>query len=361
MSAKLREYTDPGKDVYDAMIDDFEEGMDTETIDRIFEELKTGLVPLVKAIAKKDIKLNPKFNRKYGVEPQRRLQQELLSYIGFDWSQGAVGETEHPFTTGIIRFDVRVSNHFREDDAIDPMFSAIHEGGHAIFMQNVSPELAGTAGDDCCYMGIHESQSRFFENILGRRKSFWKPIYAKVQELLPEYEDISIDEFYREINRVEPSLIRIMADEVTYCLHIIIRYEIEKAIFREGVAVEELPNLWNSKMEEYLGVVPSNDAEGILQDMHWSDGSFGYFPSYLLGSVYDGMFLDELESEMGNVDDILADGRIKDITHWLNEKIHKYGSTRLPAQVIEEVCHKPISAQPLLRYFTEKYSKIYEL
>ena len=152
-----------------------------------------------------------------------------------------------------------------------------------------------------------------------------------------------------------------MADEVTYCLHIIVRYEIEKAIFREGVSAKELPALWNKKMEEYLHVIPRNDAEGILQDSHWSGGSFGYFPSYLLGSIYDGMFLEALEAEMGSVDDILKEGRIKEITKWLNEKIHQYGSTRLPKEVIEKVCGKEISAAPLIKYFTEKYTKIYNL
>lgn len=361
MSAKLREYKKPGKDVYNSMIDDFEEGMDTDTIDRIFDELKKELIPLVKAIKAKGVTVNPKFERSYDLDAQRRLQDILLNYIGFDRNQGAVGETEHPFTIGISRFDVRVSNHFREDNAIDPMFSAIHEGGHAIFMQNVNPALAGTVGDDCCYMGVHESQSRFFENILGRRKAFWEPVYDEVIKTLPEFADVSLDEFYHEINRVEPGMIRTMADEVTYCLHIIIRYEIEKKIFREGVRVEELPELWNSKMKEYLGIVPQNDAEGILQDMHWSDGSFGYFPSYLLGSVYDGMFLDAIEEDMGSVDDILREGRILDITHWLNEKIHKYGSTRLPAEVIEKVCRKPLSAEPLIRYFKNKYKEIYDL
>ena len=354
MQAKLREYTDPDKDVYDAMLDDYEEGMDSATIDSIFEELKSELIPFIREVTAAQAGPNPKFNRAFDLDEQRKVQKLLLEYIGFDFSQGTVGETEHPFTMSCSRFDVRVSNHFREENALDPMFSAIHEGGHAIFMQNVDPKLAGTAADDCCYMGIHESQSRFFENILGRRKSFWEPIYGEVQALMPELKDISIDEFVAEINRVEPSLIRTMADEVTYCLHIIIRYEIEKAIFRKGVEVDELPGLWNEKMREYLGVEPQNDAEGILQDMHWSDGSFGYFPSYLLGSIYDGMFLEALEEEMGDVDVILRSGRIKEITNWLNEKIHKYGSTRLPKEVIANVCGRPLSARPLMKYFRSR-------
>ena len=178
---------------------------------------------------------------------------------------------------------------------------------------------------------------------------------------LPQFKEISLDEFYREINHVRNSFIRTEADEVTYCFHIILRYEMEKAIFRDNVAVEDLPALWNQKMQEYLQITPANDAEGILQDMHWSDGSFGYFPSYLLGSIYDGMYLDTIEAELGSVDQILAEGRISEITKWLNEKIHQYGSTRTPKEVIENVCGKEVSAEPLVRYFKKKYTEIYEL
>ncbi len=241
------------------------------------------------------------------------------------------------------------------------MFSAIHEGGHAIFEQNVNPAFNGTVAGSCGYMGVHESQSRFYENILGRNKNFWIPVYDKLGELLPQFKEITLDEFYREINHVRNSFIRTEADEVTYCFHIIIRYEIEKAIFRENISVDQLPELWNQKMQEYLQITPANDAEGILQDMHWSDGSFGYFPSYLLGSIYDGMFLDALEAEMGSVDTILKEGRIKEITKWLNEKIHQYGSTRTPKEVIAQVCGKEISAEPLIRYFKKKYTEVYDL
>lgn len=361
MTKQLKAYTHPDKEVYDALLNDYEEGMDSETIDRIFDELKQGLIPLVKDIKAHQMPINPKFCREYDLDEQRRCQKMLLSYIGFNWARGTVGETEHPFTLNLSCHDVRVSNHFREDNAIDPMFSAIHEGGHAIFEQNVAESLDGTAGGSCCYMGIHESQSRFYENILGRNINFWIPIYDKVKETVKGFADVSLDEFYREINRVEPGMIRTMSDEVTYCLHIILRYEMEIAIFRDGVDVDELPALWNKKMEEYLGLVPSNDAEGILQDMHWSDGSFGYFPSYLLGSVYDGMYLDAMQEELGSVDDILRDGRILEITKWLNDKIHRYGSTRLPKEVIENVCHKPVSAEPLMRYFRNKYTELYKL
>ena len=210
-------------------------------------------------------------------------------------------------------------------------------------------------------MGIHESQSRFYENVLGRNKNFWVPIYDKLGEILPQFKDISLDEFYREINHVRNSFIRTEADELTYCFHIILRYEMEKAIFRENILVEQLPELWNQKMQEYLEITPRNDAEGILQDMHWSDGSFGYFPSYLLGGIYDGMYIEQIEKELGDIDTILREGRIQEITKWLNEKIHQYGSTRTPKEVIQAVCGKEVSAEPIIRYFKEKYTKVYGL
>lgn len=361
MTKRMYGYRKPDMELYEAMLDEYEPGMDSATIDRVFGELKAALVPLIRKIAAKGSRVNPKFDRKYDLNEQRELQKVLLSYIGFDWSKGNVGETEHPFTLNFSSQDVRVSNHFREDNAIDPMFSAIHEGGHAIFEQNVDPVLDGTVAGSCNYMGIHESQSRFFENILGRNKNFWAPIYPKVQGCIKELSDVSLDEFYREINRVECGMIRTMSDEVTYCLHIILRYEMEKLIIRENVNVNDLPRLWNEKMQELLGLTPGTDAEGVLQDMHWSDGSFGYFPSYLLGNVYDGMYIEAIEKELGSIDTILAEGRILDITHWLNEKIHKYGSTRFPKEVLKAVCGKEATAEPIIRYFTGKYTKLYEL
>ena len=354
-------YTDPGKDVYDTLLGLYEEGMDSATIDKVFEELKEGLLPLTKKILSAPQPDSSIFKGYYDPDAQKKVEKLLLSYMGFSFDAGVTAESEHPFTDGFSRYDVRVTNHFYEDNPFSSMFSAIHEGGHAIFEQNVDPALTGTAADDCCYMGVHESQSRFYENILGRNRNFWVPIYNKVQELLPELKRFSLDEFIRECNHIQASFIRTEADEVTYCMHILIRYEIEQAIFRDHVPASELPALWNQKYQEYLGITPANDAEGILQDMHWSDGSFGYFPTYLLGSIYDGMFLEALEKDLGSVDDILAAGEIRKITRWLNENIHWHGSLRLPKEVIEKVCQKELSAKPLLNYFEDKYSKIYQL
>lgn len=361
MTKEIAGYTDPGVETYDALLNQYEEGMDSAMIDRLFGELKQELIPLVQQILAKPQPDDTAFHAYADPDAQKKVQWMLLDYIGFRRDAGAVGETEHPFTLNFSSKDVRVTNHYYETEPISAMFSAIHEGGHGIFEQNVNPEYDNTVAGSCCYMGIHESQSRFYENILGRNKNFWLPIYDKLGELLPQFREISLDDFYREINHVRNSFIRTEADEVTYCFHIILRYEMEKAIFRDGVSVEELPTLWNQKMQEYLQITPKNDAEGILQDMHWSDGSFGYFPSYLLGSIYDGMYLDTMEAELGSVDKLLAEGRIAEITKWLNEKIHQYGSTRTPKEVIEAVCGKEVSAEPLVRYFKKKYTEVYGL
>lgn len=361
MRKEITGYTDPGKELYDAMLDEFEEGMDSATIDRLFGDLKQELIPLVQKIIAKSRPEDPRFHAYSDPDAQKKVQWMLLDYIGFRRDAGAVDETEHPFTTSFSSKDVRVTNHYHEHDPLSAIFSAIHEGGHGIFDQNVNPDYDKTVAGSCGYMGIHESQSRFYENILGRNKNFWIPIYEKLGELLPQFREISLDDFYRGINHVRNSYIRTEADELTYCFHIILRYEMEQAIFRGQVPVEELPALWNQKMKDYLQITPENDSQGILQDVHWSDASFGYFPSYLLGSIYDGMFLDTIEQELGPVDGLLAAGRISEITKWLNEKIHWYGNTRTPKEVIEAVCGREVSAEPLIRHFKKKYGEIYGL
>lgn len=360
MTKEYVRYMEPDKDPYEVLLDMYEEGIDSATIDRVFDELKEGLLPLLKKIGECPRPDLSALEGSYDIAAQKKVQDMLLAYIGFDADAGATAESEHPFTLDLCIGDVRVTNHYKEEDPISAMFSAIHEGGHAIFGQNIDPSYEGTAVEKVEMMGLHESQSRFFENILGRRRSFWVPIYGKLGEILPQFRQVPLETFCRAINDVHPSMIRTEADEVTYCLHIILRYEMEKAIFHDDIPVDELPGLWNDKMEELLGIRPENDGEGILQDMHWSDGSFGYFPSYLLGSMYDGMFLEALEKEMGSVDTILEEGRICEITSWLNRKIHQNGSLYTSPEVLRRVCGQELSARPLLDYFNKKYTDLYE-
>lgn len=354
-------YTDPGKDVYDTLISNREEGMTCETIDKVFDELKEGLKELLPRIFAKPEPDETKFHKHYDLDHQRAACRYLLQYIGFSFESGRMDEVEHPLTGGTGRNDVRVSNHYYEYDGVDPMFSIIHEGGHGLYNQNVAEELEGTDAEHAASAGLHESMSRFMENIVGRNLNFWKPIYADIQKLMPELKDITVEELYRKCNHVHPSPIRTRADEVTYCMHIILRHELEKIIFREDVDVMKLPEMWNDKMEELLGIRPANDQEGILQDLHWSAGYIGYFPTYLLGSIYDGMFLEAMEAELGPIDELLAKGGVLEVTGWLKENIHQFGGLYTAPEVIERVCHKPLSAKPLLRYFEKKYTEVYDL
>ncbi len=358
---KMQKYTDPDKEVYDSLIDQYEEGMTCDIIDRVFDELKKELVPLVERVTSKPQPDHSLFTMTIPVHRQEELCRFLVEYMGMDMNRFSQAKTEHPFTTNMNLDDVRITNHYHENNIIAPIFSAIHEGGHALFEQNIDPKYEFTEGANVNYMGLHESQSRFFENVLGRNINFWKPIWPKVLEIIPEFKDITLEQFHREICRVENSMIRTDADELTYCLHVILRYEIERDIFIGGASVDDLPDMWNSKMQELLHITPKTYSEGILQDMHWSDGSFGYFPSYLLGSIYDGMFLEAMEKSLGNVDDILASGDIKKITAWLKENIHRYGSTRTSSEVLREVCGTELSAKPLISYFTKRYTPPYNL
>lgn len=362
MTKKLYNYMKgEGKGNYDSMLDDYERGMNMEVIDRLFNELKAELIPLVKAISQKPQPDRSKFTRKCPAHKQKEFCRYLLEYIGFNMESGVMAESEHPFTSNVDRNDVRITNHYYENDFLNAAFSVIHEGGHGIFEQNCDEKYDHTPFEGCRYMGLHESQSRFYENILARNINFWKPVMPKLYEIFPEFSDITLEELYREVNRVQNGFIRVDSDEVTYCFHIILRYELEREMFNGNVSVDELPKLWADKMEEYLGIRPETDDKGVLQDTHWGGGMFGYFPTYLLGSIYDGMFLEKIEEELGDIDTILAEGRIKEITSWLNENVHKYGSYREPMQVISQVCGKELSVKPLIKYFKEKYTRVYDL
>ena len=237
----------------------------------------------------------------------------------------------------------------------DIISTVVHEGGHGIFEQNVSNLLTQFKTYDVNKCGLHESQSRFFENILGRNKNFFIPIFDDIKKILDI--DVSLDEFILMFNDAQRSKIRTEADELTYCMHIIIRYEIERDIFNGKIDVNDLPKIWNEKYKEYLDVDITNDREGILQDMHWSEGAFGYFPFYLMGSIFDGMLLDNINEKVGNVDDLLRNGQIKEITKYLNSNIHKFGGIYNINQVSNILCGTDLKVEPIIRYFKEKYSK----
>lgn len=339
------------QNLYDEMLNDFERGLTTVKIDPLFARLKEGILPLVKKLPKEQKSTS---TREYSKEELLDIAKYLLDYIGFDNERGALGIYPHGYTTKLNNNDIRIT--FSHNKSIfDHVCTVIHEGGHGIFEQSIGANLAKYPIYDINKYALHESQSRFFENILGRNKNFWVPIYEEIKKKLNI--ELSLDEFIANLNMAKPSLIRTEADELTYCLHIILRYEIERDLFADKISVEDLPTIWNQKMQEYLGIEVPSDTEGILQDVHWSQGSFGYFPSYLLGSIFDGMLMQTIKEKVGDIDTILKEGKIKEITKFLQSNIHKYGGAYNIEEVCQRVCGRNLNVEPIINYFKEKYVK----
>ncbi|MFY4776037.1 carboxypeptidase M32 [Metabacillus sp. RGM 3146] len=348
---------------YNTLLNDYEPGMTVDILDRVFGQLKEYIVPLVKEIT--DSGKMPKTDFLYETFPvknQQELNTFFLKEIGYDFAAGRLNETVHPFAIAINRNDVRITTRYDEKDFRMAIFGTIHECGHALYEQNISSELEGTLLCDGTSYGIHESQSLFFENFVARSSSFWKRYYEPFKSYSDgQFDHVSLEEFYFAINESKPSLIRIEADELTYPLHIMIRYEIEKALFNDEVTVEELPNLWNKKYEEYLGITPPDDAKGILQDVHWAGGSFGYFPSYALGYMYAAQFKQAMLKEIPDFDQMIEEGKFDVIISWLTKNIHQYGKMKKPLEILQDVTGEELNAGYLINELDGKYRKLYNL
>ena len=295
---------------YNSLLDLYERGMSETMLDEAFGECKERMIPFLEKIKASGRQIRTDFlGRTAPVEAQARLAQYLLNLIGYDFDRGALSTTEHPFMDDLAVDDVRVTTHYYENNLVSSMFSVLHEGGHALFGQNTPRAHYKHFIDGEKTLGMHESVSRFYENRIGRSRAFIELTFDKIKELFPELtRDVSPEEFYEAVNLVMPSLIRIEADEFTYTFHIIIRYEMEKEIINHGAKIEDLPKMWDDKYEEYLGVRPSNAREGILQDVHWSDG-FGYFPTYALGNMYNAMYYNKMR-EKYDIDRLIRDGNL---------------------------------------------------
>ncbi|HWQ30780.1 MAG TPA: carboxypeptidase M32, partial [Negativicutes bacterium] len=324
---------------YNTLLDFNEPGMTVDQLDRIFDELRTRIVPLIAKIGKAPVQPEEGIlNRYFDIAKQEEFSLYILEKMGYDFDAGRLDESEHPFTIGINPGDVRITTHYYPKDFASALMSSMHEGGHALYEQNISEELNGTPLCTGASDGIHESQSRFWENIIGRSRGFWEKYYEDLQKVFPQQlGNVSLDSFHRAINKVEPSLIRVEADEVTYNLHVMIRYEIEKALINREIKVADLPEVWKAKMKEYLGVTPSDDRTGVLQDVHWSGGSFGYFPSYTLGNIYAAQLYNAAKKEIGDFDSLIAKGELATIKKWLADKVHKHGKLMKPQELIREI------------------------
>ncbi|QQZ11069.1 carboxypeptidase M32 [Heyndrickxia vini] len=348
---------------YNTLLDMYEPGITVDILDQVFSEVREAIIPLVKKISESSNKPDTSFIFKhFPKDKQKEFSLKILEQMGYDFNSGRLDETVHPFATGLNPGDVRVTTRYDEEDWRTAVFGTIHEGGHALYEQNISKRLIGTPLCGGTSMGIHESQSLFYENIVGRDFSFWKHNYNVLKEYGDgQFKDIDLNDFYNAINESKPSLIRIEADMLTYPLHIIIRYEIEKGLFNDEIEVKDLPKVWNDKYEEYLGIRPENNAEGVLQDVHWSGGSFGYFPSYALGYMYAAQFKHAMLKDLPNYDELLASGNLKPIQEWLTANIHQYGKLKKPLEILHDVTGEGLNAKYLINYLTNKYTKVYNL
>ncbi|MGM9590219.1 MAG: carboxypeptidase M32 [Faecousia sp.] len=358
---KFAGYYDPNLLPYDALLNEYEEGMTMEVLDAFFDRLRETIVPLLTKIREKGKLPSRLAGKHYPVDVQQKLSDYLMEIMGLDRSHCVIAESEHPFTSGFNNKDVRITTRYDEDSFVPSMYSVIHEGGHAIYELGNDSRYNYTALYGGASMGMHESQSRFYENLVGRSEAFIHYVFPKIKELFPEQmAGVTADDFYREVNRVEPSLIRIDADELTYSLHIMIRYEIEKQLIAGTLNVDGVPAAWNRLYQDYLGVDVPGDAQGCLQDIHWSIGNIGYFPSYALGSAYGAQMIHAMQQEMGDVYANVAKGDISHITAWLQEHIHQYGMLKKPGQLFCDACGT-FDATYFTDYLKEKYSKLYNL
>ena len=332
--------------------------MNVKKLDKFFEELKKEIVPLLKDIKENKRDFQKKIKFQVSEFEQRLFSEEVLKYIGFDLERGVLSESAHPFTLTVNKDDVRLTTRYLEELPFSSVFSIIHEGGHGMYEQGVAEELKDTILSDGASMGIHESQSRFYENVIGRSKEFWCGVLGKSKFKYDKLSELSLEEIYKGINEVSPSLIRVEADELTYSLHIMVRYEIEKGILSGEYLIKDLPKIWNDKMYEYLGVTPKTDSEGVLQDVHWSCGLIGYFPSYALGNVYSLQILNAMKKDI-NIEGALERGELKIIREWLKEKIHRYGKLKTPKEIMLSVTGEELNPVYYIEYLKNKYKNIY--
>lgn len=344
---------------YDVLLDLYEPGMTVVDYDHFFNTLKTDLVPFVLKASKVKQTLPRKLTKgHFPKAAQIAFNTYLLSVFKYDQSKGVLKQSAHPFTSGVASVDTRITTAYHEDDLRSAIFSTIHEMGHAIYEQQVKPEYDYTELKGGVSMGIHESQSRFYENMIGRSDAFWDVHYEKLVETFPkQFKGITKDAFVKYINQVKRDFIRVEADELTYSLHVMVRYEIEKQLFNGKLKAKDLPKVWNRLYRQYLGLTPKTDTKGVLQDIHWAFGSFGYFPTYALGSAISAQIYHRMNQDF-HIESVVRENNIQRINQWLKEHIHQYGKTIDPKDLIIQSTQEPFNPQYYVTYLKDKYTKI---
>lgn len=351
------------KSQYDALLDMFEPKITTTIISKVFDEMKKGLIKIMGKIESQPKPEIGFLSRPVSIEVQRGIADSIVEFIGYDVKSkeagGRIDETEHPFTTGYYT-DVRITTKYHEDQVASSIYAILHEGGHAIFEQGLPLEYmyqpVGVVGS----YGIHEAMSRFVENMVGRSPEFWKYYYPVFMKLTGDtFKDITSSQMEKAMNYVTPSKVRIEADEVTYGLHIIIRFEMERDLFAEKITIDELPQVWNQKYKEYLGLDIENDSEGVMQDTHWASGYFGYFPSYALGNIYDGVLLTKLNKDTPDWLNSVSQGNFTPVKEWLQENIYQYANLYDPEDLVKHVTGTGLEVKPYLDYLNNKFKAMY--
>ncbi len=358
---KFAGYYDPDKAPYDALLNEYEEGMNMQTLDAFFAQLRAAIVPLLEKVQAAPQIDDSFLHQEFPIEGQKKYAEYLMEVLGLDRNYCGLAESEHPYTTNFNNKDVRITTHYHEEHVTFSIFSVIHEGGHAIYELGAEDKYNYTCLSGGVSMGIHESQSRFYENLIGRSRAFCYHVFPKLKEIFPEQlKGVDAEMYYRAVNKSQPSLIRTEADELTYALHVMVRYEIEKQMIDGSLAIRDVPAEWNRLYKEYLGIDVPSDSQGCLQDSHWSGGSIGYFPSYALGSAYGPQLLHEMEKDLGDIYADVEKGDLSRVTGWLREHIHRHASFIKPGILFEQICGK-FDAKYFTDYLTRKYSELYNL
>jgi carboxypeptidase Taq len=358
-------YLERGDAPYDYLLDQHDPGLSAATVDRLFGELKRDLVPLVRRITGSPVAARARAAaerlRDFAAEPQREFSCEVTGRLGFDYSRGRIDVSLHPFCSGTGN-DVRMTTRFKEDKPLDALFSSIHETGHGLYEQGLDIEHLGTALGMHAGMAMHESQSRLWENQVGRSRAFWRFFEARWRELFPQQTTgVSSEELYLATNEVRPTLIRVESDEVTYNLHIVLRFEIEKRLFAGELAVKDLPQAWRAATRELFGLEPADDREGVLQDVHWSGGGFGYFPSYCLGNMIAAQLWYRVLELRPGLEEEFARGDFSWLLSWLRENVHQQARRFSALDLVRRITGVDLSPQPLVRYLTERYGALYAI
>lgn len=346
---------------YDALLDHYEPGETTAKLIGLFAELRDELVRLVEAIAASGRQPNLSIlQRAYPVEQQEDLGMAASAAIGFDFTAGRLDVTTHPFCTGIGPGDTRITTRYNPRDFGDAFFSILHETGHALYDQGLDPIQYGTPMGSAVSLGIHESQSRLWENFVGRSRDFWVHFFPRTRQAFPAaLDDVSLDAFYFAINDVRPSFIRVDADEATYNLHILLRFEVEQLLISGDLKVGDVPGAWSERFRQYLGLTPPDDARGCLQDIHWSGGGIGYFPTYTLGNLYAAQFFERARLDLGDLERQFARGEFAPLKEWLTTKIHRHGQRYRAGDLVLAVTGRPLSPRPLVDHLRSKYAELY--